>query len=77
VKHKLLGKKYANGYRRNFTREPLLAHEVPCVVGNKFHLADAQEAFGIDWMGVKEISQSFPIAYTEFIGKQIIAYLEV
>lgn len=36
-----------------------------------FSLKDAQEAMGVDWMSAKELSQSIPPAYTEFIGKQI------
>ena len=42
------------------------------VSGHNFHLADAQEAMGIDWMGQKEISQAIPPAYTEYIGKYLL-----
>jgi len=40
-----------------------------------FTNAQAQEAMGIDWMNQYELSQSFPPAYTEWIGKQIIKQL--
>ena len=32
---------------------------------------------GIDWMSLEELTQAIPPAYTEFIGKQIIEYLDV
>ena len=31
---------------------------------------------GIDWMSLEELTQAIPPAYTEFIGKQIIEYLD-
>ncbi len=34
------------------------------------------EAMGIDWMNRAELSQAIPPAYTEFIGKQLMAYLK-
>jgi DNA (cytosine-5)-methyltransferase 1 len=39
-------------------------------------IADWRSAMGIDWMTGKEITQAIPPAYTEWIGKQLIAYLE-
>ena len=36
----------------------------------------AREAMGIDWMTMKELSQAIPPAYTEFIGKQLLACLK-
>lgn len=39
-------------------------------------LADGRDAMGIDWMSWKELTQSIPPAYTEFIGAQILTYLE-
>jgi DNA (cytosine-5)-methyltransferase 1 len=30
---------------------------------------------GIDWMGMKGLSQAIPPAYSEFIGRQIIEHL--
>jgi DNA (cytosine-5)-methyltransferase 1 len=33
------------------------------------------EAMGIDWMGVGDLSQAIPPAYTEFIGGQLLEHL--
>jgi DNA (cytosine-5)-methyltransferase 1 len=38
-------------------------------------LADRGEAMGIDWMGGDELSEAVPPAYTEWIGRQLIAGL--
>ena len=32
-------------------------------------------AMGISWMDIKELSQSIPPAYTEFIGNQLLEYI--
>jgi DNA (cytosine-5)-methyltransferase 1 len=34
---------------------------------------EAREAMGIDWMGWKEITQSIPPAYSEYIGRSALA----
>ncbi len=39
-------------------------------------VAEAQAAMGIDWMTRKELSQAIPPAYTEFIGKQLLAAIQ-
>lgn len=46
--------------------------------GQKNFTADQErQAMGIDWMTVDELSQAIPPAYTEWIGRQLIEYLEV
>ena len=35
-----------------------------------------QQAMGIDWMSVSELSQAIPPAYTEYIGEQLLWHLE-
>jgi DNA (cytosine-5)-methyltransferase 1 len=45
------------------------------VAGNSFLMSEAKAAMGIDWMRRYEISQAIPPAYTEYIGKQMIASL--
>lgn len=46
--------------------------------GAKGSLAEWQRAMGIDWMPAKpEIAQAIPPAYTQFIGEQLMAALEV
>lgn len=50
------------------------------VVTNKvrrvFPAPEARRAMGIDWMAMPELSQAIPPAYTDFIGKQLLAHLD-
>jgi DNA (cytosine-5)-methyltransferase 1 len=39
-------------------------------------IRERKTAMGIDWMNNAELSQAIPPAYTEWIGKQLIKYLE-
>lgn len=39
-------------------------------------LAEGQSLMGIDWMRWSELVEAIPPAYTEWIGRQIIAYLD-
>ena len=45
------------------------------VAGGQFKKADAERALGIDWMTRDELTQAIPPAYTEYIGRQMIAAL--
>lgn len=47
------------------------------VGGGQFKKADGEQALGIDWMTKAELSQAIPPAYTEYIGRQLIAALAV
>lgn len=45
--------------------------------GGNYKLEDGKDAMGIDWMKRKsELSESIPPAYSEYLGRQIIDYLE-
>ena len=39
-------------------------------------VAEARQAMGIGWMTGKEISEAIPPAYTEWIGRHLLQYLE-
>ncbi|HZF42422.1 MAG TPA: DNA cytosine methyltransferase [Sphingomonadaceae bacterium] len=44
--------------------------------GGNCTLAAAREAMGIDWMTKGEINEAIPPAYTELIGRQLLAHLQ-
>lgn len=44
--------------------------------GWKFHAADSREAMGIDWMRRRELSESIPPAYTEHVGRALMAHVQ-
>lgn len=58
------------------------AGKLACVIGVHGHLNYPGEfelrcaAMGIDWMTNEELTQAIPPAYTEFIGRQMMPYLE-
>jgi DNA (cytosine-5)-methyltransferase 1 len=43
--------------------------------GGNCTIAAARDAMGISWMTKNELNEAIPPAYTEFIGKQLLAYL--
>lgn len=45
------------------------------VTGHFSDVAKARRAMGIDWMTARELAQAIPPAYTEFIGRQLLAVL--
>lgn len=55
---------------------PVKAGDIIQVIGNFSGVEYAQKAMGINWMGQKELAQSIPPAYAEWIGKQIIGFCE-
>ena len=60
----------ANDGRRLFTRTD----------GTSLHVASlpvAAAAMGIDWMTWDELREAIPPAYTEYLGAQLLAHLEV
>lgn len=42
----------------------------------KFSLSIWKDAMGIDWMKRDELTQAIPPAYTEYIGRHLIAHIE-
>jgi DNA (cytosine-5)-methyltransferase 1 len=44
--------------------------------GGNCSLAAARDAMGIDWMTKGEINEAIPPAYTELIGKQLLAHMQ-
>ena len=46
------------------------------VVGHFTDVARARKAMGIDWMTRDELKEAIPPAYTEWIGRQLLAVLE-
>lgn len=62
----------STGSHRGFSKDaPYI-----CVAGHNFSVSQAQKAMCIDWMGQKGLAQAIPPAYTEFIGRQLMAIID-
>jgi DNA (cytosine-5)-methyltransferase 1 len=55
---------------------PPIEGEAMQVVGHFSDVPAGRKAMGIDWMMQGELAQAIPPAYTEFIGRQLLAQLE-
>ena len=75
----------------HFSLEPPCSHDGPVVsvvghgtptwvrekLGYNPTIKDYRTAMGIDWMNRDELSQAIPPAYTEIVGRHLIAQLQV
>lgn len=50
--------------------------EMVTVAGHLFSLEAGSKAMGIDWMNRAELAEAIPPAYTEYIGMQLLQYVQ-
>jgi DNA (cytosine-5)-methyltransferase 1 len=64
----------STGSHRGYSSQRSGKNGFICVAGHNFERKAGADAMGIDWMASRaELSQAIPPAYTEFIGRQLIA----
>lgn len=64
-------------FQTNFRMgRPCLESEAITPVGHFSGVDRVRKIMGVDWMTQPEITQAIPPAYTEFIGKYLMSYLE-
>lgn len=73
---------YGDGNGRDYRKHPAVVGVYGSAGGacvrdgtQQFSTAERAEAMGIDWMTGNELSQAIPPAYTEWIGRQLLAAL--
>jgi DNA (cytosine-5)-methyltransferase 1 len=76
-RHKLNGRdRYPGGRSRQRTGSSRGFVRATVEIGSwDIPLSVQQEAMGIDWMTLEELSEAIPPAYTELIGAQLLAHI--
>ncbi len=69
----LLPKESSSHFRMG---RPMREGDIITPVGHFSNVHYARQEMGIDWMTRAELSQAIPPVYCNFIGKQLLAYLE-
>jgi DNA (cytosine-5)-methyltransferase 1 len=76
-RHKLNGRdRYPGGRSKQRTGKSTGLVRATIEIGSwDIPLRTQQQAMGIDWMTLEELSEAIPPAYTEFIGAQLLAHI--
>lgn len=66
----------AGGCQHRHQPASIVGHFPSSKLQSGFSRDDAKALMGIDWMTAQELTQAIPPAYTEFIGGQVLSWLE-